>query len=448
MPAMQDGEPSDGPLLLPLREPAREVVTAIERCMSKVQRGGVARGFSRGGVESRGAQNHGRTGSSPHSTPPPLKRWATQPRNIAFAGINSSRDLPPPAVRQAIRRKLLRWYTTHARDLPWRRRRDAYAQWVAEIMLQQTQVATVIPYYERFVRRFPDVASLARAGDDALLRHWQGLGYYRRAENLRRAARLIAADLGKVPDSVDGLMALPGVGRYSAGAIASIAFDRRAPAVDGNVTRVLARLFHITDDVSSPETNRWIWALAESLLPAHRCGDFNQALMELGALVCVPSNPHCQDCPLETNCAARRDGDPASIPRLRTAQGLRELRHVVAMVRREGAFLMVKRPAGGLWSGLWEFPNAAFGQARDRSTQLRSLLSGIGLPARHRTRPAASIIHQLTHRRFRFDVFLINVTRDALHDADSRDVRWLPSTGRRRLPMSTACRKMLRAVGA
>ena len=360
--------------------------------------------------------------------------------------IADSQALPAPPLRQAIRRKLLRWFTHNARDLPWRRRSDAYAQWVAEIMLQQTQVATVVPYYERFMRRFVDLAALARASDDQLLRHWQGLGYYRRAENLRRAARQIAANGGVVPDNVEALETLPGIGRYTAGAIASIAFGRRAAAVDGNVTRVLSRLFHITDDVTSPAVSRRIWSLAECLLPTRRCGDFNQALMELGALVCVSGAPRCHLCPLRTICSARRHGDPASLPRKPRSRVAPEVRRVVAMIRRDDAFLMVKRPPGGLWSRLWEFPNEAYAKVHHRSAQLKTVLSRFGIVSAPRAKPFGVVTHRLTHRQFRFDLFLIDHACVPAGAGDRLNTRWFRATRPNQIPMSTACRKMLRAV--
>lgn len=360
--------------------------------------------------------------------------------------IATSDALPPSSTRQSIRRKLLHWYARNARDLPWRRRRDAYGQWVAEIMLQQTQVVTVIPYYERFMNRFADVASLARASDTELLRHWQGLGYYRRAENLRRAARHIVANGGVVPDEVDALAALPGIGRYTAGAIASIAFGRRAAAVDGNVTRVLSRLFHITADVALPDVKRRIWSLAECLLPARRCGDFNQALMELGALICTSRSPGCDACPLRSVCAARRDGDPSSLPRQTRSGLVREVRHVVAMIRRGGAFLVVKRPTGGLWSGLWEFPNTEYAKVGDRWARLADLMSRFGIAGRERAERVGMVAHRLTHRQFRFDLYLIDGERVVIGADRAGGARWLPTSRPNGIPMSTACRKMLRAV--
>ena len=355
--------------------------------------------------------------------------------------------LPESAVRQAIRRKLLRWYERHKRDLPWRRRAgDGYAQWVAEVMLQQTQVDTVIPYYERFMSRFPEVQSLAAASDDDLLRHWQGLGYYRRAANLHKAARQVAANGGAVPDAVESLLELPGVGRYTAGAVASIAFDRRAAAVDANVARVLARLFQITDEIARPATMRRLWEAAECLLPAKGCGDFNQALMDLGAAVCVPGGPRCERCPLRVHCRARAAGDAAALPRIARRAPVPEVHHVVAVIQHRDALVMVKRPNEGLWSGLWEFPNRPRKQIDSAPHAVGQLLSNLGLKTRPSVRYRATISHRLTHRLMHFDVFSVEVgSRLALRSACVK-YRWVVCKAIRRTPMSVASRRILDAV--
>src|SRR5271169_3793142 len=194
-------------------------------------------------------------------------------------------------VRAAFHRDLLRWYRRHHRKLPWRATREPYRIWVSEIMLQQTRVETVRPYYIRWLRAFPTVQALARAADDRVLKLWEGLGYYSRARNLHRAAQIVVRDYeGQLPRTAEGLLKLPGIGRYTAGAIASIAFGERAPLVDGNVARVFARIFAVRGNVKSPRTQQSLWTLAEDLLPDTGPGDFNQALMELGALVCTPAN--------------------------------------------------------------------------------------------------------------------------------------------------------------
>lgn len=260
-------------------------------------------------------------------------------------------------MRAAFHRGLPRWYRRHHRRLPWRSTRDPYRIWVSEIMLQQTRVETVRPYYARWLRAFPTLQSLARAPDDRVLKLWEGLGYYSRARNLHRAAQSVARDHGgKLPHTVDGLRALPGIGRYTAGAIGSIAFGQRAPLVDGNVARVFARVFAIRANVKSPRTTRSLWKLASDLLPNAHVGEFNQALMELGALICTPARPHCDLCPLRRVCRARAHGLIDQLPnrgaKLRTV-------HVVskaAFVKRGNRILLRRRPRRGLLANFWELP--------------------------------------------------------------------------------------------
>ena len=210
---------------------------------------------------------------------------------------------------------LLEWYRRERRDLPWRRTRDPYAIWISESMLQQTRTETVIPYYERFLDRFPDVDTLADAELDDVLGAWAGLGYYSRARRLHAAARVVADEFGgRLPEDAETLRTLPGVGRYTAGAVASIAFDREEPVVDGNVARVLSRLRGIRDDLKRPAVIRRLWEEASALARGPHPGDLNQALMELGATVCVPRTPRCAGCPLTRRCDARRRGDAATLP--------------------------------------------------------------------------------------------------------------------------------------
>lgn len=248
--------------------------------------------------------------------------------------------------------ELLHWYRKNRRDLPWRRTRDPYAIWVSEIMLQQTTVEAVIPYYERFLKRFPTIDSLAKAGIDEVLSLWSGLGYYSRARNLHRAAKQITT----VPDMIDELMKLPGIGRYTAGAIASIAFGKRAPILDGNVIRVLSRLFRIGADPKSSKGQKLFWKRAEEILPVKHCGDFNQSLMELGATVCLPENPLCPLCPVSPSCRARKTGDPRSYPLQKKKTIYRDLLITAAVIERQGKVLMVRRSDHGLLRGMWELP--------------------------------------------------------------------------------------------
>ena len=262
-------------------------------------------------------------------------------------------------VRIAFHRNLLRWYRRHHRQLPWRAIRDPYRIWVSEIMLQQTRVETVRPYYARWLRAFPTVRTLARAADDRVLKFWEGLGYYSRARNLHRAARIVVRDhAGKLPSTVEGLRALPGIGRYTAGAIASIAFGERVPVVDGNVARVFARIFAISANVKSPVTMESLWNLAEGLLPDTDAGEFNQALMELGALVCTPTSPQCEICPMRRVCAARARSLVDRLPNRGDKPMTVQLTTRTALVRRGGRILLRRRPESGLLADFWELPEA------------------------------------------------------------------------------------------
>jgi A/G-specific adenine glycosylase len=265
-------------------------------------------------------------------------------------------------------RTLIAWQRRAGRrDLPWQGTRDAYRIWLSEIMLQQTQVAAVIPYYERFVARYPDVESLARASQQDVLRLWSGLGYYARARNLHRAARVVARDRGgRFPDTVEGLAQLPGVGRSTAGAIAAFAFGRRAPILDGNVKRLLARCFGVEGYPGQAQVAARLWALAESLLPRRAIETYTQAQMDLGATVCTRARPQCARCPLNTQCVALRDARVPSLPAPRPRKRL-PLRRETWLVALHGRrVLLERRPAEGLWGGLWAFPRlAAGGRAAD-----------------------------------------------------------------------------------
>ncbi len=274
----------------------------------------------------------------------------------------------PTALHEA----LLAWFAAHQADLPWRRRRDAYAVWVSEIMLQQTQVATVIPYFERFMAHFPTIHARAEASLDDVLKAWAGLGYYSRARNLHRTAQLLVAEYGgQFPSDPLQLQKLPGIGRYTAGAIASLAFGIAAPVLDGNVIRVLTRLFDIAEDVTQSRTRRALWHLATELLPAGQAGAWNEALMELGRCICTAPTPRCQECPLKAHCLAFANGTQPSRP---VRQPRRRAPHydvTAAVTRREdGRILIARRPPESMLGGLWEFP----GGKREPGESLRECL--------------------------------------------------------------------------
>ena len=254
--------------------------------------------------------------------------------------------------------KFLAWYQRQKRSLPWRDNPIPYHVWVAEIMAQQTRLDTMLPYYERWLARFPDIETLAAADEQEVLKLWEGLGYYRRARNLHAAAQLLLAQYdGRLPRTAAELRALPGIGPYTAGAIASVAFGEDEPAVDGNAIRVLSRLFDIQQAPQSSAGKRAFWEAARSILPPGQASDFNQGLMELGARVCTPRNPHCEACPLAEDCQAQALGIQEQRP-LRAAPAPLPTRHSLSLVlQQDDQLLLRQRPADALLGGMWEFPN-------------------------------------------------------------------------------------------
>ena len=312
------------------------------------------------------------------------------------------------------------------RDLPWRRTRDPYRIWVAEIMLQQTQVPTVIPYYRRFLRAFPTVRRFAAASLDEVLRVWSGLGYYPRARNLHAAARLVVSRHGgRVPRTYEGLLALPGVGAYTAGALLSIAFGRRLPALDGNAARVLARVSRVRGDIRSGRARRRLEALARAAVPEDRPGDHNQALMDLGASVCLPRQPLCERCPLAGICEARLRGEQHAIPAARRRPRPRAVRMVAVVARRSGRVLIVQRPEGGVWGGLWEFPNEELTPGQEPLAAARRLLRArFGLQVAAATE-MPSLRYGIMNQRVELGVCLCEVARGATEPGRGVRTRWV-----------------------
>lgn len=306
-----------------------------------------------------------------------------------------------------VRKKLLHWYDVAARDLPWRHTRDPYAIWVSEVMLQQTRVETVVPYYQRFLESFPTPVALAEADEDAVLAHWSGLGYYRRARLLHAGVREVVAQYGgQVPEDEDARRGLPGVGRYTAGAIGSIAFNKEEPIVDGNVTRVLTRLFRIDTPVGASATSKRLWEEAARLVPGERPGDLNQALMELGATVCTPKHPGCDSCPVAGNCGAYANGEVDSLPVARARKAPTEVKlAAVVATRGRGRDRTVWLIKGDqpLFGGLWAVPMAE-GKAR-------TVLTEAGLEARLGAEPVGKVEHVLTHRRLQIEVYRASAAR-------------------------------------
>lgn len=326
-----------------------------------------------------------------------------------------------------IRRALIAWFRRAHRDLPWRRTRDPYAVWISEIMLQQTRVETVTPYFTRWMRRFPTVETLAAAPLDDVLAHWAGLGYYARARNLHAAARDVATTYGGAfPSTAARLRELRGVGEYTAGAIASIAFGEAAPIVDGNVVRVLARVDALDGAADDAALRKRVWSRAGELVRADgggAAGDFNQAMMELGATVCTPRAPDCARCPLAAHCRGRERAE--ELPAPKTRRPPRTVDAVTVLLERRGRRLLVRRPPTGLWGGLWEPPMRELARdERPESAAARVATACTGLTP-SRIQPLASFEHVLTHRRMRFHAFSADARgRVALDGYDA--YQWAP----------------------
>ena len=321
-----------------------------------------------------------------------------------------------------MRAALLRWYDRNKRDLPWRRTRDPYAVWVSETMLQQTQVATVLPYYQRFMEAFPSVESLDRASLDAVRSAWSGLGYYRRAANLKQAARLVVErHRGRLPADYKALLRLPGIGPYTAGAVMSIAFDRPYPAPDGNVRRVYARLLGLTDP-------RTIDRAAGQMVSRSRPGDFNQAVMELGATICLPTGPQCERCPLAHWCHATASG-AFDAPRRRPLR-TRAVQWPLVLVESRSRVLLHRRPDSGLLAGLWELPAP------------EALPAGVVGETLRRSEPVAVIRHAITDMRITAPVYLLRQRVPVKGPA----WRWAALDDLPSLPLSSLTTKAIRAA--
>jgi len=371
---------------------------------------------------------------------------------MASADAGVSDELIDDESAEALRGGLLAWYDHAKRDLPWRTAEDPYATWVSEIMLQQTQVVTVLDYYARWMERFPDVASLAAADLDDVLELWAGLGYYRRARFLHRGAKYVVEELdGEIPTTAKELRALPGVGPYTAGAIASIAFGEVEALVDGNVERILARIFAIPGDPKDRANQKQFWALAEALVDDARPGDFNQSMMELGATVCTPKNPTCLLCPVRPRCQAFAMGEPTRFPaKVKRAKPRAQTTLtcvVTAVVDGREHVLATKRPEDGLLPGLLEFPSIVRpdDSADDDATMREYLAEGLGL--REVADVAPSALGQASHR-FSHIAMTYEVTARALDEpaqldpAHEASLRWIALDAMEDEAFSSAMRKV------
>jgi A/G-specific adenine glycosylase len=325
---------------------------------------------------------------------------------------------------------LVKWFERNARDLPWRRTSDPYAIWISEIMLQQTQVKTVIPYFERWMGALPTVEKFAKARPERVLKLWEGLGYYSRVRNAQAAARLIVSEHGgKFPNRFEDILALPGIGRYTAGAISSIAFGLPEPILDGNVVRVLTRVFGIEGDPKGKEVNAQLWEAARAMVsvPKIEPSKLNQALMELGALVCLPRQPRCAECPVRQYCFAFRTHRVADFPALAARKAPTERRFIALVAREEDRFLVRQRPSGIVNAGLWEFPNIEVPMKAKPPEEL-----GLG-------EPFFRVRHSITRYRILLEVF------EAKADSGMEGV-WKTLAEMEKLAFTSAHRKVMDAV--
>jgi len=350
----------------------------------------------------------------------------------------SQKEVPLPV---GFAERLLQWYDREGRDLPWRKTRDPYHIWVSEIMLQQTGVETVIPYYENFLARFPDLFCLANAHLDEVIALWSGLGYYSRARNLHAAAiRVRDRFSGRLPSDFENLTSLPGIGRSSAGAILAIAFNRKIPILDGNVRRILVRLFAVEEDPRRPAIEKKLWQRAEALMSDQRPHDYTQAIMDLGATLCTPRNPTCDRCPVGSCCLARETGREKLLPLRRQGKPLPLRREVALVLLNEGRFLLRKRPYGGMLGGLWEFPrleaegSAGAGKIAER---LLAELSTTGNP-----QTLGNIRHAYSHFRLESEVFFAEVEGRNENVCESGEA-WMSLAEMAGLPLHGAHKKIL-----
>ncbi len=340
--------------------------------------------------------------------------------------------------------ELHRWYRTHARPFPWRCTEDPYAIWVSEVMLQQTRADTVVPYYERWMAALPDVSGLASASEERVLALWEGLGYYHRARNLRRAAReVVERHGGRIPDDPAAFRALPGVGEYTSAAVLSIAFGRDLAVVDGNVRRVLCRAFALGEPCASGAGRRLLHRLATGLLPRGKAALHNQAMMELGATVCTPRSPSCGACPLVPECRARAAGRPEAFPRPSPRRPRPHYQVAVGIVKRDGRLLIARRPSYGLLGGLWEFPGGKLEPGESPEAALhRELLEELGLRVRVEG-ALGPVDHAYSHFRVTLHPFLCRFVAMDPTAGEGRDWKWVPPMELRNHPMPRANRKIL-----
>jgi len=345
--------------------------------------------------------------------------------------------------KEKIHRNLLKWFEKNGRDLPWRKTQDPYAIWVSEIMLQQTQVATVIPYYQRFLKSFPTTRHLAKANLSKVLKIWEGLGYYSRARNLHRASQIALNHFhGKVPDTLEDLLSLPGIGQSTAGAILSFAYDKEAAILDANTKRVLSRLFAVSGNPARGKTEGLLWQISESLIPKGYSNPFNQALMDLGSMRCTPKDPQCPYCPLQNFCKGKASGDPERYPTKGPKKRIPHINAISAVIQRNDKVLLNRRPLKGLLGGLWEFPNWTIEEKRRLRLRLRlrnHIKKEIGMNVK--IKESIGTFHQ-TYSHFKLTLHVFHCEAP---DGRGKE-EWVPIRKLHLLPMSRIHRRIAETV--
>jgi A/G-specific adenine glycosylase len=344
-------------------------------------------------------------------------------------------------------KKILNWYDSHARELPWRGIADPYAVWISEIMLQQTRIETVIPYFERLMQRFPSVLELAAAPQKDILNLWEGLGYYARARNLHRAAQVIVEEHGgELPGDPKALRSLPGIGRYTAGAIASIAFGLNEPALDGNIRRVLARVFDVDRPARSMGGEKRLWELAMEHLPPGKAGNYNQALMDLGAVVCTPKSPDCSNCPVSDLCLARALGVQEQRPVKKPKSTVPHRTVAAAIIQRNGRTLIAQRPDRGLLGGMWEFPGGKTKPGETLASCLkREICEELNIDIEI-GKPFGVYEHAYTHFKITLHAFCCTLPQGEPNPQEHNDLRWVTPSEMEDYPMGKIDRQIARKL--
>jgi len=345
---------------------------------------------------------------------------------------------------------ILTWWDEGHSQWTWRQSRDPYAIWVAEVMLQQTQVSTVVPYFRRWMDHFPTIQSLANATQDEVLKQWEGLGYYSRARNLHEAAQIVVdKHEGQLPLTSEELMQLPGIGRYTAGAIASIVYNQAVPAVDSNAIRILSRVKDVTGDITKSETRKQLWSLAADLLPHTRPGDFNQAIMELGQTVCLSASPVCHKCPVADYCLALQRGTQLQRPVRPKRPEVPHYQVTAGIICREdGQFLIAKRPANGLLGGMWEFPGGKQEDSESLKEALRrEIMEELGIEITV-NRKLIAIEHAYTHFRITLHAYFAQLQEGNPQNLQVADHAWVELSDLEKYPFATADKKIIEKLAS